>query len=63
MYEKPYIVTGNIEPTGSEQAPTDIWQKIELSERGKPQNMNMVQTKKISCLICGESGATVPMKQ
>lgn len=40
-----------------------IYEKIELSERGKPQNMCMLQTKKISCLICGESGVTVPMKQ
>ena len=40
-----------------------IYVQIELSERGKPQNTLVVQTKQISCFICGESGATVPMKQ
>ena len=34
-YETPYCVTGTIKLTGSEQAPKDIYGKIELSERGK----------------------------
>ena len=44
-------------------------QKIGLSERGKPQNVEnlhfeeTVVTKKISALICGESSGTVPVKQ